>query len=103
VVKEHFGGSNWPLSNLGLDTGATVYVGLVAMLINYLVVVLVTVVLRALGVRSGPDRTRPQDYTADADDPMVKRLDQLLDGLGQPTANGSHRPTPTAARVSAHR
>ena len=51
VVREHFGGSAWPLSNLGIDTDATIYVGIVALAVNL------------LGYRRGhpavPDSPRP--------------------------------------------
>jgi SSS family solute:Na+ symporter len=59
----------------------TVYVGIVALLVNLAIAVLGTLLLRAARVRPGRDRTRPEDYDADADDPMVKRLENLLDGL----------------------
>src|SRR3978361_531808 len=48
VVKAHFGGSSFALSKLGLDTKLTVYPGLVAVLVNVVVVVVVTLVLRAM-------------------------------------------------------
>jgi SSS family solute:Na+ symporter len=89
VVKEHFGGSGWPLSRLGLDTSATVYVGLVALAVNLVIVVVGTALLRLLRVRAGVDTTRPGDYHADADDPEVDRLEELLDGLPHAGA-GAH-------------
>lgn len=88
VVKEHFGGSSWPLSKWGLDTQATLYTGLVTMLANLLVVVLLTAVLKLLHVSPNLDRTRPQDYTADADEEGLDRLDHLLDGV--PRRSGAH-------------
>ena len=57
------------------------YVGVSSLLVNLAVVILGTVLLRLAGVRPGRDATRPDDYDADADDPMVKRLETLLDGL----------------------
>ncbi|MFG2040044.1 sodium:solute symporter [Dactylosporangium sp. NPDC048998] len=75
VVKAHFGGS------ITTVDGIPVYVGVVALLVNLAVAVFGTVVLRVLRVPAGRDRTRPDDYDADADDPMVKRLETLLDGL----------------------
>ena len=81
VVDAHFGGSSWPLSNFGIDTTATVYVGVLALAVNLAVVLFGTVVMRGLGAGDGQDSTLPSDYTADADDPMIKRLDGLLDGL----------------------
>jgi SSS family solute:Na+ symporter len=89
VVKAHFGGSGWALSRFGLDSSASVYVGLLALGVNLIVVVLGTALLRALGVPAGRDATRPEDYLADADDPEVDRLEQLLDGLPQ-AGSGAH-------------
>ncbi|MEV0717110.1 sodium:solute symporter [Asanoa sp. NPDC050611] len=77
VVKAHFGGSSMAIG----DTGQTVYVGLVALAVNLIVVTALTVLLRLLRVPRGQDATRPDDYTADADDPMLERLDEILDGL----------------------
>jgi SSS family solute:Na+ symporter len=75
VVKAHFGGS------LTTIDGFPVYAGIVALLLNLVVVVAGTILLRALRVPTGRDRTRRDDYEADADDPTVKRLETLLDGL----------------------
>jgi endonuclease/exonuclease/phosphatase family metal-dependent hydrolase len=55
VVKEHFGGSSWPLSTWGFDTRITVYIGLIALLVNLAVVVLLTAVLRVLHVSPNVD------------------------------------------------
>ncbi|MER7277935.1 sodium:solute symporter family protein [Dactylosporangium sp. NPDC000244] len=75
IAKAHFGGS---ITTIG---GWPVYVGIVALLVNLAVAVAGTLLLRAARVRRGRDQTRPDDYDADADDPMVKRLENLLDGL----------------------
>ncbi|SNT62281.1 solute:Na+ symporter, SSS family [Asanoa hainanensis] len=77
VVKAHFGGSSMPVG----DTGSTVYVGVVALAVNLLVATVLTLLLRLLRVPPGRDRTIPADYVADVDDPMIKRLDEILDGL----------------------
>jgi SSS family solute:Na+ symporter len=83
VAKEHFGGA---IDSVG---GVQVYVGLVALVVNLVVAVVGTLVLRLVRVPAGVDATRPDDYTADADDPMVKRFDDLLDGLPRAMA-GTH-------------
>ncbi len=44
--------------------------------------VVATLVLRAMKVAEGTDRTRENDYTADQGDPRVKDLD--LDHAGAP-------------------
>jgi SSS family solute:Na+ symporter len=85
---EHFGASNWPLEKWGLDTKISIYIGLITMLINLIVVVLVTGLLKLFHVSPNLDHTRPEDYTADADVEGLDRLDQLLDGIPQKT--GAH-------------
>jgi len=67
-VQDHFGG---PLVNFP-GTETKVYIALIAFLLNLLVAVVLTVVFRALKVDEGVDRTRPQDYHADAGDPGVE-------------------------------
>ncbi len=73
--KQHFGGSAYPLSDLGLDTRLTVYVGVIALAINLLVAFFGTFALRAMKTPDGADATRTDDYFADEGDPKVKELD----------------------------
>ncbi|MEV6970888.1 sodium:solute symporter [Hamadaea sp. NPDC051192] len=89
VLKAHFGGSSWPLRWLGLDSAASVYVGLLALAVNLGVAVGLTVVLRAIGVPGGRDATRPDDYFADAGDEDFQRLGDLVDGR-HPAPVGAH-------------
>ena len=49
-----------------------VYIALTAFVINLLVAVVLTLVLRALKVADGADQTQPDDYHADAGDPGVE-------------------------------
>ncbi len=70
VLKEHFGGSAYPLSNLGFDTPITIYAGILAILANLVVCVLGTLLLRGR-VPDGEDTTRTEDYTAEIGDPGV--------------------------------
>jgi SSS family solute:Na+ symporter len=63
--KAHFGGAQYALSKLGLGTDLTVYTGVLALLANLLVVVVGTLVLRAVGAPDGEDVTREADYDAD--------------------------------------
>jgi solute:Na+ symporter, SSS family len=79
VVKAHFGGSSFALSKLGFDTKLTIYPGLVSVVINILVVVLVTVILRAMRVPEGVDGTAETDYTAEREDPTFRDLPELTD------------------------
>ncbi len=64
----HFGG---PLVVFP-GTETKVYIALVAFLVNLVIAVVLTVVLRAAGVPEGTDRTHPSDYEADAGDPGVE-------------------------------
>ena len=82
VIREHFAGSAFSLSNLGLDTKYTVYAGFLAFAVNLLVVVLATIVLRAMNVPEGTDGTRMEDYFADRDDARVKDLPEIVEGVG---------------------
>ncbi len=79
VVREHFGGSSFALSKLGLDVTGTVYVGFLALLANLLVTVLVTMALRAANVDDGVDATAESDYTAERDDPTYRDLPDPLE------------------------
>src|SRR4051812_30503359 len=67
-TQQHFGG---PLVTFP-GTQTKVYIALVAFLLNLLVAVVLTVVLRAMKVAEGVDQTRAQDYHADAGDPGVE-------------------------------
>ncbi|SCE88187.1 solute:Na+ symporter, SSS family [Micromonospora viridifaciens] len=69
--KKHFAGSAFPLSEFGFDTKKTIYVGIVAVLVNLVVAALLTLALRAGRVADGVDGTTPDDYFADEGDPRV--------------------------------
>ncbi|MCP2342328.1 monocarboxylate uptake permease MctP [Actinomadura rupiterrae] len=73
--KAHFGGSAYKLSDLGLDTKMTVYVGILALAVNLAVAVAASLVLKAAGAKDGADVTTPEDYTADEGDPKVHELE----------------------------
>ncbi|KNX36584.1 monocarboxylate uptake permease MctP [Luteipulveratus halotolerans] len=70
-ATKHFGGS--------LDTIPTIgklgYIALTAFVINVLVSVLLTFVLRAVKAPEGVDETRKADYFVDSDDPRVQQYD----------------------------
>ncbi|TCM48211.1 monocarboxylate uptake permease MctP [Kribbella sp. VKM Ac-2568] len=78
ATKKHFGGS---LANIPF-TETQVYIGLTAFGINLIVTIVLTLILRALNVPSGEDATHSTDYLADAGDPGVKDLSELLDEGG---------------------
>ena len=71
--RAHFGGSAFSLSKFGFDTPKTIYVGFVAVLVNLLVAVIVTYILRATKTPDGVDGTTPDDYFADEGDPRLEK------------------------------
>src|SRR4051794_5309849 len=79
VAREHFGGSSFALSKLGMDTKTTIYAGLLAVIVNLVVVVVVTAVLRAMKVDDGVDGTADSDYTAEREDPTFRELPEPLE------------------------
>jgi SSS family solute:Na+ symporter len=74
ATGKHFGGSAADIPFLGGRTG---YIALTAFVLNLVVTVGLTVLLRALRVPDGPDETAAGDYLAEADDPRVAPLDAL--------------------------
>ncbi|MFE5831028.1 monocarboxylate uptake permease MctP [Streptomyces sp. NPDC056488] len=66
--QAHFGGSSAEIPGIG-EIG---YIGLTAFVLNVVVTVVLTFVLKALKAPEGVDETSPSDYTADAGDPGVK-------------------------------
>ncbi|MFI7212877.1 monocarboxylate uptake permease MctP [Micromonospora maritima] len=84
--KKHFAGSAFPLSEFGFDTKKTIYVGIVAVLVNLVVAALGTLVLRAAKVADGPDGTTPDDYFADEGDPRVTTSADRDDSAREPVA-----------------
>jgi SSS family solute:Na+ symporter len=84
---KHFGGSAYKLSQIGLDSQKQIYVGFVAVVINLLVAVVVTVVLRALKAPELGDVTSPEDYFTDrsADtDPQPPAVSEPAAGIAGP-------------------
>jgi SSS family solute:Na+ symporter len=67
-TQAHFGGSAKKIPGIG-EIG---YIGLTAFVLNIVVTVVLTFVLKALKAPEGTDETRPGDYTADAGDPGVQ-------------------------------
>src|SRR3954454_7672066 len=74
VTKEHFGGSAFSLSKLGFDTKWTIWAGAVAIIVNVLVTIVATLILRAMNVPDGVDETQPDEDFADRGDPRVHEL-----------------------------
>jgi SSS family solute:Na+ symporter len=78
--QAHFGGAQYALSKLGIDTDLTMYTGIISLAANLLVVVVGSLVLRRLGVADGEDVTRSEDYEAEAGDPDVGAIPPPLEG-----------------------
>jgi solute:Na+ symporter, SSS family len=72
--KAHFGGPQYALSNFGISTDITVYTGILALALNLAIVLVGSLVLRAVRARSGEDVTRPADYEAEAGEPAVRPM-----------------------------
>jgi SSS family solute:Na+ symporter len=78
IAKAHFGGSAFPLSKLGLDTTWTIYAGFLALVANLVVCVIATWVFRAMKVADGEDATQSDEYFADAGDPRVHEIPEVV-------------------------
>ncbi|MGY1786388.1 monocarboxylate uptake permease MctP [Geodermatophilus sp. SYSU D00698] len=89
VLREHFGGSAFALSKLGLDAQSSVYAGFLALLVNLVVTVLATMALRAAKVDDGVDGTAESDYTAEREDPTFRDLPDPLESAPPGTARGT--------------
>jgi len=71
--RAHFGGSQYALSKLGLDSALTIYTGLLALLVNVVIAVAGTALLRAMRRDDDrEDRTRAADYHVEAGDREVE-------------------------------
>ncbi|WP_329183011.1 monocarboxylate uptake permease MctP [Actinacidiphila glaucinigra] len=68
-AQKHFGGSSDTIPVIG-QIG---YIGLTAFVLNVVVTVVLTLVLRALKAPEGVDETTQADFTADAGDPGVQK------------------------------
>ncbi|WP_327353525.1 monocarboxylate uptake permease MctP [Streptomyces sp. NBC_01304] len=78
-TQKHFGGSSKEIPGIG-EIG---YIGLTAFVLNVVVTVVLTFVLKAVKAPDGIDETSPSDYTADAGDPGVKtELPKATAGAG---------------------
>jgi SSS family solute:Na+ symporter len=69
TTGKHFGGS---LANIP-GIGQLGYIALTAFVLNIIVAVVITVMMRAVKVGNGTDETTVGDYYADAGDPRVER------------------------------
>jgi solute:Na+ symporter, SSS family len=78
IVKEHFGGSGLPLTELGFDTTASIYAGFVALAANLVVCAVGTLIFRAMKLPDGEDATRHTEYFADQDDARLHDLPEVV-------------------------
>ncbi|MFI6346607.1 monocarboxylate uptake permease MctP [Streptomyces sp. NPDC050560] len=67
-TQKHFGGNAKEIPGIG-EMG---YIGTTAFVLNVVVTVVLTVILRAVKAPAGTDHTSPGDYTGDAGDPGVE-------------------------------
>jgi SSS family solute:Na+ symporter len=78
--RQHFGGSAYPLKDVSVlwlwqpfpESTKTIYAGFLALLLNLLVALVVTVVLRQFRVFNGSDATDPSDYYAEEGDASIE-------------------------------
>jgi solute:Na+ symporter, SSS family len=74
TTKKHFGGPN---AEIPLFDGRSGYIALTAFVLNMVIALVLTLVLRAMKVPEGVDATDEDDYRADAGDPRVKAIPEL--------------------------
>ncbi|MFC0115616.1 monocarboxylate uptake permease MctP [Kibdelosporangium aridum] len=79
--KAHFGGSALSLGQLSIfgwhpfaGVSTQIYVGFVALIVNLVIAIVVTWILRARNVHNGTDQTQDADYHADEGDPRLKEV-----------------------------
>ncbi len=79
--RAHFGGAQYALSNFGIDTKTTVYTGIIALALNLIVAIVVSLFVRG---RTLEDRTSPDDYDVEAGEPGVRDLPATPDEAAVP-------------------
>jgi SSS family solute:Na+ symporter len=77
VTGKHFAGSVAEVPFLGISA----YIALPALVVNLVIAVAVTVVLRALRTGEGLDRTSPEDYLASGEERPNAAVEELVDGV----------------------
>jgi len=79
--KAHFGGPQYLLSKLHIGDGkTTLYTGILALALNLIVAIVVSLALRGRRQRGFEDRTAADDYEVEAGDPGVKDVDPAPEG-----------------------
>jgi solute:Na+ symporter, SSS family len=72
--QAHFGASTAPV------LGHTIYIAIAALVLNFAVTAVLTLVFRVIGLPAGYDETRRADYTVDPDKPANGPIDLPADG-----------------------
>ena len=76
----HFGGSVGPLEVFGIQISENlIYFGCTALVLNLIVAVIGTLILKATNISAGVDETHPSDYLADAGDPDVEEVPERVE------------------------
>jgi SSS family solute:Na+ symporter len=66
--QDHWGGTGFTLSHLGLHTEIAIYIGFIAVVVNLAVAFGGTALLKAFKVKEGTDHTAAADYFTDVAD-----------------------------------
>jgi SSS family solute:Na+ symporter len=74
ATGKHFGGS---AAEIPFLSGRNGYIALTAFILNLLIALVLTIILRAVKAPAGTDSTEPEDYWADEGDPRVTPLPEL--------------------------
>ena len=72
--RAHFGASTAPI------LGHVIYIAIAALVLNFAVTTVLTLVFRAIRLPAGYDETRRADYTIDPDEPANGPMDLPADG-----------------------
>jgi solute:Na+ symporter, SSS family len=83
--QAHFGASTAPI------LGHVVYIAVVALILNFAVTTVLTLVFRLAGLPAGYDETRRADYTVDPEGPANGPIDLPADGPAARLKSGRHR------------
>ncbi|MDP9240840.1 MAG: sodium:solute symporter, partial [Actinomycetota bacterium] len=75
LTKLHFGAQVADIPSLGHKG----YIALTAVVLNFVVVIVATLIFRAMKLPEGRDSTEPDDYWADQGDPRIKQIPELVD------------------------
>ncbi len=68
LKEPHWGGTAFALSHLGRSTDVGIYIGFIGVVVNLVVCVAATVLLKAVRARDGVDQTAAADYFTDVAD-----------------------------------